>query len=368
MHQERFNSIIAWARKTNPYYARTIVDPFVVPILNRRAFQECNDEILNGYEANGKTSGATLTRVCVHINPERSTLDSNFIKMMVMHMGGALPRVDLIYPRGAQDPPFLLSILAPVNEQLDFIRKHYRLRNAVALITYPSNAVLLAREIIDQGLDFRFIKRVGLISEAVFPQQTAIIRQAFPNARQWSSYSATEVGLIAFQCPYEPQFHHAMTNKLGIEILDDQGNACEPRKVGRVVLTDYSNRQTPIIRYEIGDLAAFDTCPCGRIDAPALVQIAGKVRGTLLHRDGHRVLFLDLSIDLAMLPGIKQYQVLQHLTDFFTVRLVGSPVSEDVVRAIVEKHFGTPLRLRIEYYDEIPRDANGKFYASVSEV
>ena len=367
IHPEKFARIVSHARNTNPYYARTIPQNGPVPILTRMLLKEHNFEILNGNEPNSHTSGATATHVKVFINEERRGLDMPFISSMVQHMGGVLPRMEIMYPR-AENPPFFLTIFTPIPEQVSVLQQNYLERKSVAIITYPSNAVLLAQEIIDQKLDFGFMQRVGMISESLNEQQTALIKQAFPNDRLWSSYSSTETGMISFQCPYQPKFHHAFTDKLGIEIVDDQDNECDIGQIGEIVLTDYTNRQMPLIRYKIGDLAAFAKCPCGKIPHPALENILGKVRGCLRHRDGRLIHFLKLSRAICDIPIVRQFQVIQHELERFTMKLVADRSAEKMIVAAFTEDFGYTPRIDFEWLTEIPRDPNGKFYASICHV
>ncbi len=364
----KFAQIVSHARNTNPFYARTIPESGPVPLLTRLLLKEHNLEILNGNEPNHHTSGATATHVKVFINEERRGFDMPFIQGMVQHMGGPLTRMDIIYPRGKSDPPFLLSILTPIPDQITALQQNYRQRKSVALITYPSNAVLLAHEIIDRNLDFGFIQRVGMISESLNDFQKSLISRAFPNARLWSSYSASETGMISFQCPYEPEYHHAITDKLGIEILDEHDQDCEIGQIGEIVLTDYCNRQMPMIRYKIGDLAAFANCPCGKIHYPALQSILGKVRGSLLHRDGRRIHFIKLSRSICDIAVVRQFQVIQHEIERFTVKLVADRSAEKLIVAAFTEDFGYTPQIDFEWLTEIPRDPNGKFYASICHV
>lgn len=367
---ERFQHIVQYARKHNPFYAQWIPENGPVPILTRRMLQDNNDLILNGNPVLGKTSGSTSIPIRIYQPASHNELDLRDIAAMAKMMGGFLPRTLLIYPRSANDPPELLNVMTPLPEQLEALKKNYATRAATAIITYPSNAVLLAQEIVRLGADFRFIKRIGLISESIDPVQIQQMKQGFPQARIWSSYSASEFGLISFQCPFEPEFHHLSTHKLGVEILDEQDRDCELGQIGRIVLTDYLNKGMPLIRYEIGDLASFGNCPCGRIHRPALQQILGKVRGSLLHRDGHRIPFIDLSIAISSLPGLKQYQLIQHELMRFTLKLVASTNEQmaSLVDAIFLKEFGYLPSVEIEWHDSIPRESNGKYHATICHV
>jgi phenylacetate-CoA ligase len=219
-----------------------------------------------------------------------------------------------------------------------------------------------------------FIQRFGCYAEVFEPYQEKLINQAFPNAMVWSTYSAMEFGMIAGRCPHNSDFHHIFSGKLGVEVLDQSGQPCQKNEVGRLVITDYFNAQSPFIRYEIGDLAAKGDCPCGKIDLPALSFIGGKVRGALVNRAGEKVAFSKLAASLRDLPDIKQNQVIQHEVERFEIRYVTARENEsekrlrDEIIKIVCEYFGYQPIVEFTKEQEIKREANGKFYASICRV
>lgn len=366
LDRQKFENIVRHARQTNPFYRDFIPADGPVPLLSRATLQANNDSILNGHSAVARTSGSTGMPIRVATTPERLRMEHEDTQLFLRWMGGPLPRTQIILPRGESSA--VVPIQTPIPEQIAILRANFKSRQATALVTYPSNAALLSLSILSEGMDFSFIQRLGLMSETVDPGQTALFRRAFPNAIQWSSYSAIEVGAITFQCPHVSHYHHVMDHKLAVEILDEDGGECEPGQVGSVVLTDYLNTAMPFIRYEIGDLAAFGLCPCGRIPQPALHSILGKARNCLRSRDGNLVPFFDISIALRDLPGIRQYQVIQEELDLFTVKVVSvRPLADEITR-IFERQFGYRPRLDVIPVESIPREPSGKFHVSICKV
>ncbi len=366
---ERTRQIVEWARKENPFYRRWIRDPESPPILDRRTFLEHNDEILNGHPVTGSTSGSTG-------EPIRFSQDAAWLqrahadtRRFVRSLGGPVSVARIIYVGDENPPANTLSISTSTAEQIEFILRRRRDAALVGVTTYPTNAIHLAEQVIRQRLDMSFITRFGLYAEAVEPYHYEIVGRAFPNAKIWTTYSAMEFGMIAWLCPHDPRFHHINAERLGIEVLRDDGTPAAFEERGRVVVTDFLNRTTPFIRYELGDYAVWGRCPCGKITLPAFSEILGKTRGALLHRNGNRVLFADLSVALKEIPGIRQYQVLQESLESFTVRVVSPRTVETEVKAAFLDHFGyLPYDLTVEYLDAIPREPNGKFYASICRV
>ena len=366
--QNHFQRIVSIARKSNPFYRRWITDPKRVPIIDRTMFLDNNEEILNGHPVTGSTSGSTGIPVRFSQSPEWTQLATADMERFVRRMGGPLRGLMIIYAGGERGAN-LLDVAAPVDRQIQFITQSHRKLGSQAVTTYPTNAEFLAREILHRNLDMAFVRRFGMYGEAVERYQLDLVRKAFPNAQVWTSYSSMEFAIIASMCPYEPEFHHVRAHRLGVEVLTDDGSPAAIGERGRVVITDFFNERSPFIRYELGDFAVRGVCPCGRIRLPALGAIYGKVRGALLHRDGRRVLFTDLSVALRDLPGMRQYQVVQNSLESFTVNVVADRNLDPQITAALDSHFGyMPNEISIRYVDVIPREENGKFHASICRV
>lgn len=366
--QRHFREIVGYAREHNPFYERWIADPENVPILDRTTVLDHNDEILAGFPVTERTSGSTGVPVRVSHSEQWARIAGQDVVRFVRQLGGRLPSVKFLYfPDGTDSDG--LDVGAPIEAQIDFILRRRAEAGTRAITTYPTNAEMLSQAVLDRAIDMSFITRFGMYGEAIEPFHTAAVRRAFPNARVWTTYSSVEFGIIAAICPYEPGFHHISAHRLGVEVLRDDGSPSEAGELGRVVVTDYFNRQSPLIRYEIGDYAERGRCPCGRIRLPAFKRIHGKTRGALLHRNGNRVLFAGLSVALRDIPGVRQYQVLQDGLENFTVKIVAGRNLDTEVRAAFHAHFGyVPEQLRTEYVGTIPRGPNGKFYASICRV
>lgn len=85
-----------------------------------------------------------------------------------------------------------------------------------------------------------------------------------------AGYSAAETGYMALQCPDHPH-HHVLAENCLLELLDEAG---QPAAAGRVVVTPLHNFAMPLLRYDLGDRAAFGPpCACGRT-LPVLTRIA----------------------------------------------------------------------------------------------
>ena len=242
------------------------------------------------------------------------------------------------------------------------------------LVTYSTNAFLLAQFILREGLNMDYMRRVVCFAETFDEDMRALVQQAFPAAEIYSTYSCKEVGLIAYQCPHDPRFHHTNHQALGIEILNDQDQACALGEAGRVVLTDYINTHSTFIRYDIADLVVPGECPCGQIDGPAFSRVLGKVRGALKKQNGDALTYTVIEVPLRRLPGMRQNQLIQEQLDLIRVRYVIGPEGNDEqtqagIREILYKYLEFEPRLEFEPVDEIKRDeTSGKFHQTICNV
>src|SRR5690625_5571136 len=71
-----------------------------------------------------------------------------------------------------------------------------------------------------------------------------------------------------------------------LELVDEHDR---PATTGQIVVTDYFNEATPMIRYKVGDYATWsdESCPCGRT-LPVLKNIHGRAYDIIKTPAGRR--------------------------------------------------------------------------------
>ncbi len=269
-------------------------------------------------------------------------------------------------------PAAALDIDRTVREQaawLDRERPGY-------LLTYPSNVVALARHFSDRGQTLAGLLEVRTFGEVLEPRARDACRDAW-GVPLVDMYSSQEVGYIALQCP-EHDNYHVQSENLLVEIVDDDGQACVPGQVGRVVVTTLHNFATPLLRYELGDFAEVGgPCPCGR-GLPVLTRVLGRQRNMLTLPDGDqrwpniRDPAEFASAGGPALPPLQQFQVIQRSLTSLEVLLVCPRAlgadEEDVMRAYLAATLGHRFNVTFTYVAEVPRSKGGKFEDFRSEV
>lgn len=372
--REHFKAIVEWAVREHPFYRERISAPAeFVPLLDRVSARENNKALLNGHAPQGQTSGSTGFPLDIAWSREKARHDAYINHRFMEMMGGPLPRARIITRYGRDDRGDALEITEPLDKQVEFILKRHKDDDIRALVTYPTNALNLARKAVEEGIDFSFIERLVCFSEAYDDYMTEELKAGFPNARIWTTYSSKELGMIAFLCPHGTGYHHINAGDLGIEILNDQDQPCQPGEMGRIVATDYWNTAGSFIRYDIGDMATPGTCPCGKIQGPALAKIFGKARGALKRENGEPIMFSSIDARLRQLPGLLQYQIIQEELDFLRVRLVSEaeadiPNLEKNIRTELDDFLGFSPRFEFVREDHIGQEPSGKFYATICKV
>jgi phenylacetate-CoA ligase len=183
-------------------------------------------------------------------------------------------------------------------------------------------------------------------------------------------YGAVEVGRIAAECRAHAGLH-VEADALIVELLDGD-RVVEPGEPGRVVLTSLDNYAMPLIRYDLGDVAAEipAPCPCGRA-APLLEAPAGRNADMVTLPDGSLLSAMRLGFVLRDRQDVLHYRFRQDSADRVGAELVcrHPPSAEDLadLRAQLEAALGGQVRVDVRAVDRIAPDG-GKFKYLVSSL
>lgn len=148
------------------------------------------------------------------------------------------------------------------------------------------------------------------------------------------------------------------------EILREDGSTCRPGEVGEIVSTGLLNDVMPLIRYRLGDYAAWaeeQSCSCDN-PHPIITRLEGRVDDYLVAADGRR--FGRLSTAMKQSPTIHSAQLAQDRPGhaYLLVRPGSGYDRRDAVavRADVLGRIGR-FDLEIVELAEIPKTPQGKF-------
>jgi phenylacetate-CoA ligase len=267
-------------------------------------------------------------------------------------------------------PSYGMNLQTDVRRQAEWLRQI----NPGYLLTYPSNLTALvgiAEADPDQLAGLGRLKQVRSIGETL-PESLRLRCREVLGVEIVDAYSSQELGVIAIECP-EGGGYHVMAEGLVLELLRDDGQPCATGETGRVVVTSLHNFATPLIRYDLGDLAeAAGPCVCGR-GLPKIRRVLGRIRSLLRMPDGRRFWPFVGAFSYRDIAPVRQFQVVQHSLERATLRLaVERPLSIAEEGALAEKlleFLGFRCNVEIVYFSpEIPRGPGGKFEDFICEI
>ena len=226
----------------------------------------------------------------------------------------------------------------------------------------------MAQLALEQGLTAPALNAVISNAEPLYAHQRELISRAF-QCPVYDTYGLSENVCAASEC--QAGNLHLWPEAGVTEILRDDADEAAPcGEVGRLVCTGLLNETMPLIRYEVGDRAAIldPSCGCGR-NMPILDHVEGRMDDVILTADGRRIGRLD-PVFKADMP-IREAQIVQKELNHLQVKVVPAagydPDAGEAITARLRDRLGD-VSVRIEVVDSIPRSANGKFKAVVSEI
>jgi phenylacetate-CoA ligase len=187
----------------------------------------------------------------------------------------------------------------------------------------------------------------------------------------FDSYGSREVMNIGTECEKHQGFHLA-TDNLVVEVVDDAGMPVPAGTTGRIVVTDFHNAASPLIRYDVGDVGVMspnEPCACGR-PFPRLARVEGRAQDMIQSPRGP-VTTIWVSFVMRNFNWIEAFQIVQDARDHILVRLLTTreltPELVAPITAQLQDKLG-PIAVDYERVDTISRRPNGKFQLLISTI
>jgi len=236
---------------------------------------------------------------------------------------------------GPTGPAFRRSLLNnTTSDLLDFIVEK-KIRN---LLIGPSALKFIIREQLRSPRANARLESIMSWADPLDPQLRVEVKEIF-GAKISDLYSSSEIGFLAIQCPSSDHLH-ALQFSNYIEILNDNNEPCEKGEPGRVIVTSLQNLAMPLIRYELGDIAAFGP-PCEHgINLPVFEPRIVRTREFQLLGDGRLVIPYFDAMELAKHPDTNDYQAYRFkdgMVVIFAARtIIDSAVLENSLKKLRE--------------------------------
>jgi phenylacetate-CoA ligase len=228
------------------------------------------------------------------------------------------------------------------------------------MIGYGTAMAALAEGALQVGATPVPLRAVIASGDTLSPSMRKSI-ETFFQCKCYDEYGQAEGIAMAMECSNGRM--HVIPYIGIIEILRADGTPCQPGEVGEIVATGLFNQAMPLIRYRLGDYAAWapdEGCACGNCQ-PVITQLEGRTDDYLITSDGRKI--ARLSTAMKRSPTIHSAQIVQDRPDhaYLLVRPAEGYQSNHAhnVRDDILERIGL-FALEIIEVNEIPKTAQGK--------
>jgi phenylacetate-CoA ligase len=173
---------------------------------------------------------------------------------------------------------------------------------------YGSAIAALAEAALVAGIEPLPLRAVIPSGDTLLPGMRQSIEKFF-QCKCFDHYGQCEGVAMAMECTHGRM--HVLPSLGIIEILRDDGSPCGPGEIGEIVATGLMNDAMPLVRYRLGDYAAWAEhveCPCGN-PQPAISHVQGRVDDYLVTEDGRKIGRLAA---FRRSPAVHSAQMVQH--------------------------------------------------------
>ncbi|NVK51432.1 MAG: phenylacetate--CoA ligase family protein [Flavobacteriaceae bacterium] len=241
---------------------------------------------------------------------------------------------------------FLGAIYIPAfaltQRDLEFICNKLTKKNKYTLIGYPSSINVIAAYVFEKNLKVSAKRVIGL-GDTLFPHYKKNIEKAFCCA-VFETYGASEGFQIGFQVDLD--FMYLFTPQVYLELLDDNNNPVKDGEIGNVVVTRLDNKQMPLIRYRIGDLAIKlprEKYPKYRkFNFPLLEKVIGRNTDIVVLPDNRKMIVHSFTGIFEYIDEIKQFKIIQKDRKGITIQYIPSKNFTkkilDIVKQKLQEH------------------------------
>ncbi len=258
------------------------------------------------------------------------------------------------------------SWIDPSRPVSEWLAEYERLRPQ-AFHSYPSALREFCFEARERG-PLNWLPHVLSVGGELYPEElTPLVTEVFGQV-PLVMYGAVEGGRLAFECRAHRGLH-VRPDAVHIEILKD-GQPAGPGEVGSVVITSLINTVMPIIRYELGDLAAWEPgeCPCG-LWWPRFTMYQGRKSDVIALPGGRRIPVTSLAAIVGKSRSIRQFQFVRRARDALLLRYEPYGEANDPLEEIRDKlRQALPgIDVQLERSGQLPRTRTGKVKRYIDE-
>jgi phenylacetate-CoA ligase len=239
------------------------------------------------------------------------------------------------------------------------------------IVAYAQAIYELAKFIEENNLKVKHIGAIITSAGTLYPFMRQSIEKNF-NTKVYNRYGSREVGNMACE---EPNIYGlVITNDIFIEIIDENGSACEDGKEGEIVVTSLTNYAMPLIRYKIGDRGILNRT---KYKFPILEKVSGRGMETF-KTIKNKIVPSEYFIHIIGVvfnkknSWIKKFQIIQKEYNLIEIKIIKNydELKDDLtnIEDGVKKVMGEDCEVRFSFVDEIKPLKSGKFLYTICEL
>lgn len=386
---EHLNGLIEYAVKHVPYYRdrkndyptlHSLDELDKLPILYKDTFKKNNHEFLsdeitrfNSYKF--RTSGSTGTplkgaiknidlKERLHtflISLKKEGID--YSKRVARFPGADVARNSKVYRRDFINNHFLFSIYHLSNDRILDYYHGLNDHKIEILEGYPSTIISLMRLLKANKLKLPYVKNILTTAEKLLPHDREEL-ELFFNAKIFDFYGSSE-GSVYMYADKNGVYHNS--DRVGyLECVNDNYQNVPIGVSGRMIVTSFLSKFTPLIRYDIGDYATISSNDNGIIE---VAEVLGRQEDIFITPSGKS--FGRFSLFLKYLPeGLLESQLIltqrSNKAELMYISICNIQLEEfKEFEKMLEKYLDVKFKIeyrRIEKFDKAQR---GKLRAVV---
>ncbi|MGP9635793.1 phenylacetate--CoA ligase family protein [Psychrobacter sp. AOP3-A1-26] len=232
------------------------------------------------------------------------------------------------------------------------------------IVGFPSSVYEVCEMAERRGLKLKHKVKVFFpTAETVLPKHKEVITNVF-GCQVIDQYASSEGAPFILECKKGGLHIHPLSGIF--EVVD--GNM-QPCSEGEILITSFTTKGTPLVRYRIGDIIKLANtnkkCICGSI-FPLVDKIEGRLNDYILSPDKGKVNSNLLTLYTKNVFGLIEMQVVQNEISILQIKVVRdakkyNQCSETNLIKALKDLFGSKFSYNIEYVESIPREKSGKF-------
>lgn len=233
------------------------------------------------------------------------------------------------------------------------------------LVGFPSTILEIARYGLRNGYDYPegVTKAVFPTAETINPEMRSHI-ESFFKTKMYDQYASSEGAPFIFECS-NGNLHLELQSGV-FEVLDNDN---EPTQSGRLIVTSFTTKGTPLVRYDIGDSITLEDsskiCNCGN-NNPLVREIQGRVDDYIYSPENGKINLGNISNTLKDTKGILKFQVVQNELNKIELFLVtdGLTYNKEIENKLTQNwrdRIGNSMELDIIHVSDIPVEKSGKY-------